>query len=71
MRPAINDYLQLPQDELVINSVAYRVEGLKPPRWQFWRSEKIKYNVLVMTNAGRLYNVDPDNFTIEEKENQR
>lgn len=69
-RPSINDYLQLPQGELVINSVAYRVEGKKPPRWMFWRSEKIKYNVLVMTNTGRLFNVDPDNFTIDERVNQ-
>lgn len=70
MRPAINDYLQLPADEIVVNSVAYQVQHHKPRKWQFWRSENIKYNVLVMTNKGRLFNVDPDNFTIEEKANQ-
>lgn len=70
MRPAINDYLQLPADEIVVNSVAYQVEHKKPRRWQFWRSEFIKYNVLVMTNRGRLFNVDPDNFTIDERTTQ-
>lgn len=66
-RTLAEDWLQLPEGEVVINSVAYRVEGLKPPRWQFWRSEKIKYNALVMTNHGRMFVVDPDNFTLEEK----
>lgn len=70
MRPAINDYLQLPEGELVVNSIAYQIERKKHPRWQFWRSENIKYNVLVMTDRGRLFNVDPDNFTIEERPNR-
>jgi hypothetical protein len=65
MRPSI----QLPDDQKVINIQPYRVEGLKPPRWQFWRSEKIKYNIAVLTDQGRFYVIDPDNLEMEEKVN--
>lgn len=61
-------YIDLPFDvSTVVNVTIYRVEGLKPPRWQFWRSEKIKMNLMVLTSTGRLYIVDPDNLTIYEK----
>lgn len=64
-----DQYLQLPEGEIVVNVQPYRVEGAKPPRWQFWRSEKIKYNLAVLTNTGRFFVIDPDNFTLEEKPN--
>lgn len=68
-RPSVLDLLSLREGEVVVNVQPYRVEGLKPPKWQFWRSEKIKYNLAVLTNSGRFFILDPDNLTLEEKPN--
>lgn len=67
MRPAINDYLQLPEGEYVINSLAYRVDHKKFPKWKFWRNEVVQYNVMVTTNHGRIFLINPAEFTLEEK----
>lgn len=65
----MNPPIKLPDNQVAINVQPYRVEGLKPPKWQFWRSEKIKYNLGVLTDQGRFYVIDPDNLTLEEKDN--
>lgn len=66
MRPAINDWLQLPEGEIVVNSTAYRVEHKKFPKWKFWRNELVQYNVIVITNHGRVFIINPSTFTMEE-----
>lgn len=68
-RPTIIDFIQLPEGQEIVKVQPYRVETKKPARWQFWRSEKIKYNLAVLTATGRFYIVDPDNLTVEEKNN--
>ena len=61
-------YLQLPFDaSSVVHVVSYRVESKKPRKWQFWRSEKVKFNLAVLTADSRFYIVDPDNLTLTEK----
>lgn len=68
-RPSFIDLLSLREGEVIVNVQPYRVETAKPARWQFWRKEKIKYNLAVLTNAHRFFIVDPDNLTFEEKIN--
>ena len=69
-RPPMHiDLSFLLEGEEVINVQTYRVEGLKPPKWQFWRSEKIKFNLAVLTNKSRFFILDPANLMIEEKDN--
>lgn len=61
-------YIQLPFDaSSVVNVTTYRVESKKYPRWQFWRSEKIKFNLAILTADSRFYILDPDNLTLTEK----
>lgn len=68
-RPSVLDLLSLREDEVVVNVQPYRVETAKPARWQFWRKETIKYNLAILTNQHRFFILDPDNITLEEKEN--
>lgn len=68
-RPSFIDMLSLREGEVVVNVQPYRVETSKPAKWQFWRKELIKYNLAVLTNAHRFFILDPDNLTLEEKEN--
>lgn len=69
-RRSVLEWLQLPEGEIVVSVQAYRVETKKPRKWQFWAKEHIKYNLAALTNTGRFFIIDPDNFTVEEKENQ-
>lgn len=70
-RPANNHWwVQLPTDAPVLYVTPYRVEGKRYPKWKFWRNEKIKYNLAVLVEGGRLFIVDPDALTVEEKANQ-
>lgn len=62
-------YIQLPEGQTIRQAIAYRVEYKKIPKWQFWRNEKAKTNIAVITDQGRFYVFDPDNITIEEKSN--
>ena len=65
------NYVDLPtiEGETIANVIAYRVEYRKIPKWQFWRTEKVKVNLAVLTTNGRFYIVDPDNLTVNEKPN--
>lgn len=63
-------FVQLPGAPKVVNVTAYRVQYRKIPKWQFWRTEKVKVNLAVLTEDGRFYIVDPDNLTVEEKPNE-
>lgn len=47
----------------------YRVETKKPRKWQFWVKEHIKFNFMLLTNARRVFILDPDALTIQEKPN--
>lgn len=69
-RPSVFDFVQLPDGEVVVNVQPYRVESVRYPRWKFWRNEKIKYNLAVLTTRGRFFIIDPDALTVEEKANQ-
>lgn len=54
----------------VVQVVSYRVESKKYPKWKFWRNEVVKYNIAALQEDGRLFVIDPDNFTIIEKNNK-
>lgn len=69
MNPEIPNYIDLPNNPTVVSVTAYRVQYRKIPRWQFWRTEKVKVNLAVLTDTGRFFIVDPDNLTLEEKPN--
>jgi hypothetical protein len=62
-------FIDLPDNPTVVSVTAYRVEYRKIPKWQFWRTEKVKVNLAVLTDTGRFFIVDPDNLTVEEKPN--
>lgn len=66
-RPGVE--IQLPTDASVLYVTPYRVEGKRYPKWKFWRNEKIKYNLAVLVEGGRLFIVDPDALTVWEKNN--
>ena len=67
-KPMEVDWVQLPFDaSSVVNVTTYRVESKKYPRWQFWRSEKIKFNLAILTADSRFYILDPDELTLTEK----
>lgn len=61
--------IQLPEGQTIHQAIAYRVPYTKYPRWQFWRTEKVKTNIAVMTDQGHFYIFDPDEITLEEKPN--
>jgi hypothetical protein len=67
--PMYIDLSFLREGEEIINVQTYRVETKKPRRWQFWAKEHIKFNFMLLTNARRLFIVDPDALTIQEKSN--
>lgn len=67
--PRYIDMSFLRPGEEIINVQTYRVETKKPRKWQFWSKEHIKFNFMVMTNLQRIYIIDPDNLTLEEKDN--
>ena len=68
-RRPVHAFVELPDKQKVVHVTAYRVEYKKIPKWQFWRTEKVKTNLAVLTDSGRFYIIDPDNITVEEKEN--
>lgn len=69
MNPETPAFIDLPGNPTVVSTTAYRVEYRKIPKWQFWRTEKVKVNLAVLTDTGRFFIVDPDNLTVEEKPN--
>lgn len=69
LRPPYKSVIELPYGQTVAHVTAYRVEYRKIPKWQFWRTEKVKVNLAVLTDQGRFYIVDPDEITVEEKPN--
>jgi len=67
--PRVRPFIELPYGQTIRQAIAFRVEYKKIPKWQFWRSEKVKTNIAVITDQGRFYIIDPDNITVEEKPN--
>ena len=67
--PMYIDLSFLREGEEIINVQTYRVETKKPRKWQFWMKEHIKFNFMLLTNARRLFIVDPDALTVQEKSN--
>ena len=67
--PMYIDLSFLREGEEIINVQTYRVETKKPRKWQFWAKEHIKFNFMLLTNARRLFIVDPDALTVQEKSN--
>lgn len=69
MNPETPQFIDLPNNPNVVSVTAFRVQYRKIPKWQFWRTEKVKVNLAVLTDTGRFFIVDPDNLTVEEKPN--
>lgn len=67
--PMYIDLSFLREGEEIINVQTYRVETKKPRKWQFWTKEHIKFNFMVLTNARRVFIIDPDALTVQEKTN--
>jgi hypothetical protein len=68
-RPAKTIPIDLPDGQKVYQVISFPVEHKKYPKWKFWRNQKVKYKFGILTDQARFYIVDPDNLTIEERQN--
>jgi hypothetical protein len=68
-RPPFNNFIQLPNNQMVTYMTTYAPERIVYPKWQFWRKQVTNYILVIATDKNRVYMVDTiDGFpTVSEK----
>lgn len=70
-RPSLQQFVQLPEEQTIVSVQPYREEHIQYPKWKFWRNQKVKYYLAVVTDKGRLYIIDPDSPSVTEVEDEQ